>query len=137
MEVLRLSINLYSRSCLRSNFTRCYFGHSRSSLSGISSNITIVRWLILVKTLALYMELQTLGNRTLRKLAFTHVVHSIRRMNKQHKNEANNRVLQNILFSMLQMMKHERTERLLHYVNFTEERCGLIIEHHIQFVWHV
>jgi len=35
------------------------------------------------------------------------------------------------------MMKHERTERLLHYVNFTEERCGLIIEHHIQFVWHV
>ena len=56
-----------------------------------------------MKTLALYMELQTLGNRTLRKLAFTHVVHSIRRMNKQHKNEADNRVLQNILFSMLQV----------------------------------
>ncbi|XP_061975283.1 uncharacterized protein LOC133696986 isoform X2 [Populus nigra] len=50
------------------------------------------------------MEVQTLGNRTSRKLAFTHVVHSIRRMNKQHKNEANYRVLQNILFSMLLKM---------------------------------
>jgi hypothetical protein len=39
--------------------------------------------------------------------------------------------------SRSKMMKHERTERLLHYVNFTEGRCGLIIEQHNQFVWHV
>ena len=55
------------------------------------------------ETLALFMELQTLGDRTLRNLAFTHVIHSIRRMNKKHKNEAKNRALQNILFSLLQV----------------------------------
>ena len=55
------------------------------------------------QTLALFMELQTLGDRTLRNLAFTHVVHSIRKMNKKHKNEAKNRALQNILFVMLQV----------------------------------
>lgn len=55
------------------------------------------------ETLALFMELQTLGDRVLRKLAFSHVIHSIRRMNQKHKNEAKNRALQNILFSMLQV----------------------------------
>jgi hypothetical protein len=35
------------------------------------------------------------------------------------------------------MMKHERTERLLHYVNFTEGRCGLIIERDSECVWEV
>lgn len=49
------------------------------------------------------MDLQTLGDRTLRKLAFDHVVHSIRRMNKKHKNEAKNRALQNVLFAVLQV----------------------------------
>lgn len=49
------------------------------------------------------MELQTLGDRVLRKLAFSHVVHSIKRMNQKHKNDAKNRALQNILFVMLQV----------------------------------
>lgn len=55
------------------------------------------------ETLALFMELQILGDRALRKLAFSHVVHSIRRMNQKHKNEAKNRKLQNILYAMLQV----------------------------------
>lgn len=54
-------------------------------------------------TLALFMELQTLGDRALRKLAFSHVVHGIRKMNQKHKNEATNRSLQNVLFSLLQV----------------------------------
>lgn len=55
------------------------------------------------ENLALFMELQTLGDRALRKLAFSHVVHSIRRMNQKHKNEANNRKLQSILYAILQV----------------------------------
>lgn len=55
------------------------------------------------ETLSLFMELQTLGDRTLKKMAFDHVVHSIRRMNQKHKNEAKNRALQNVLFAMLQV----------------------------------
>uniref|UniRef100_A0A1S3CNI9 Protein SDA1 n=1 Tax=Cucumis melo TaxID=3656 RepID=A0A1S3CNI9_CUCME len=50
------------------------------------------------ENLALFVELQTLGDRTLRKLAFSHVIHSIKRMNQKHKNEAKNRALQKILF---------------------------------------
>ena len=53
------------------------------------------------ETLALFMDLQILGDRNLKKLAFSHVVHSIRRMNKKHKNDAKNHVLQNILFEIL------------------------------------
>lgn len=53
--------------------------------------------------LSLFMELQTLGDHELRKLAFEHVVHCIRRMNQKHKNEAANRKLQNILFALLQV----------------------------------
>lgn len=52
------------------------------------------------------MELQTLGDRNLRKLAFSHVVHSIKRMNQKHKNEPKNRALQNIVFSILQVGLH-------------------------------
>lgn len=55
------------------------------------------------ENLALFMELQTLGDRVLRKLAFSHVIHSIRRMNQKHKNESKNRALQKILFAMLQV----------------------------------
>eukprot|EP00262_Sarcandra_glabra_P008535 TRINITY_DN2205_c0_g4_i1.p1 TRINITY_DN2205_c0_g4~~TRINITY_DN2205_c0_g4_i1.p1 ORF type:complete len:823 (-),score=204.45 TRINITY_DN2205_c0_g4_i1:71-2539(-) len=65
------------------------------------------------ETLALFMELQILGDRTLRKLAFSHVVHSIRRMNQKHKNEANNRKLQNIIFAMLQEENELRAKRSL------------------------
>ncbi|XP_022733406.1 protein SDA1 homolog [Durio zibethinus] len=64
-------------------------------------------------TLPLFMELQTLGDRNLRKLAFSHVVHSIRRMNKNHKNEAKNRALQNILFALLQQEDEARAKRSL------------------------
>jgi protein SDA1 len=60
------------------------------------------------ETLALFMELQTLGDRVLRNLAFSHVVHSIRQMNQKHKNEAKNRALQNILFPMLQVCSTSR-----------------------------
>ncbi|XP_077228245.1 ARM repeat superfamily protein [Tasmannia lanceolata] len=65
------------------------------------------------ETLALFMELQILGDRVLRKLAFSHVVHSIRRMNQKHKNEAKNRQLQNVLFSMLQEEDESRAKRSL------------------------
>ncbi|CAK9180520.1 unnamed protein product [Ilex paraguariensis] len=64
-------------------------------------------------TLALFMELQTLGDRALRKLAFSHVVQSIRRMNQKHKHEAKNRTLQNILFSMLQQEDEAKAKQSL------------------------
>ncbi|KAJ0037704.1 hypothetical protein Pint_23598 [Pistacia integerrima] len=63
--------------------------------------------------LALFMELQTLGDRNLRKLAFSHVVHSIKRMNQKHKNEPKNRALQNIVFSILQAEDETRAKRSL------------------------
>ncbi|KAE9454689.1 hypothetical protein C3L33_13423, partial [Rhododendron williamsianum] len=65
------------------------------------------------ETLALFMELQTLGDRVLRKLAFSHVIHSIRRMNQKHKNDANNRALQNILFVMLQQEDEAKAKQSL------------------------
>ncbi|KAI4305180.1 hypothetical protein L6164_028563 [Bauhinia variegata] len=65
------------------------------------------------ETLSLFMELQNLGDRTLRKLAFDHVVHSIKRMNQKHKNEAKNRALQNILFAMLQQEDEASAKRSL------------------------
>ncbi|XP_039133362.1 protein SDA1 homolog isoform X1 [Dioscorea cayenensis subsp. rotundata] len=65
------------------------------------------------ETLELFMALQILGDRTMRKMAFAHVVHSIRRMNQKHKNEANNRKLQNILFLMLQEEDEARAKRSL------------------------
>ncbi|QCE13878.1 protein SDA1 homolog [Vigna unguiculata] len=65
------------------------------------------------ETLSLFMELQTLGDRTVKKLAFDHVVHSIRRMNQKHKNEAKNRALQNILFALVQKEEEESAKRAL------------------------
>lgn len=65
------------------------------------------------ETLALFMELQTLGDRPLQKLAFSHVIHTIRRMNQKHKNEAKNRSLQNILFPMLQEEDEAKAKRAL------------------------
>ncbi|KAL6499782.1 hypothetical protein OROGR_027692 [Orobanche gracilis] len=64
-------------------------------------------------TLALFMELQTLDDRTLKKLAFSHVIHSIRRMNQKHKNDAKNRALQKILFVMLQEEDETKAKRSL------------------------
>ncbi|KAI3946158.1 hypothetical protein MKW92_049971 [Papaver armeniacum] len=65
------------------------------------------------ETLGLFMALQTLGDRTLRKDAFSHVIHSIRRMNQKHKNETQNRPLQNILFTMLQEEDEAKAKRAL------------------------
>ncbi|KAG6486860.1 protein SDA1 homolog [Zingiber officinale] len=63
--------------------------------------------------LELFMELQILDDRVLRKLAFSHIVHYIWRMNQKHKNEANNRKLQNILFLMLQGEEELKAKRSL------------------------
>ncbi|XP_074570178.1 uncharacterized protein LOC141826776 [Curcuma longa] len=63
--------------------------------------------------LELFMELQILDDRILRKLAFSHIVHYIRRMNQKHKNEAKNRKLQNILFLMLQGEEELKAKRSL------------------------
>ncbi|CAL9193319.1 unnamed protein product, partial [Musa hybrid cultivar] len=65
------------------------------------------------ETLELFMDLQILGDRTLRKLAFSHVVHNIRLMNQKHMNEAKNRKLQNTLFFMLQGEEEQRAKRSL------------------------
>lgn len=112
------------------------------------------------------MELQTLGDRVLRKLAFSHVVHSIKRMNQKHRNDAKNRALQNILFVMLQVgnvprfmtfpfdlfvfwylvcdsrcfdskkMKQKQNNPLLLCLIFIEGRCGLMIEQQTRYVQH-
>uniref|UniRef100_A0A5B7BA91 Protein SDA1 n=1 Tax=Davidia involucrata TaxID=16924 RepID=A0A5B7BA91_DAVIN len=93
----------------------------RSAASSLPSSLRchIVQALILLinrkivdigETLALFMELQTLGDKALRKLAFSHVVHSIKRMNQKHKNEAKNRALQNILFAMLQQEEEAKAK---------------------------
>ncbi|XP_049407257.1 uncharacterized protein LOC125870785 [Solanum stenotomum] len=65
------------------------------------------------ETLALFMELQILGDRVLRNLAFSHIVHSIRRMNQKHKNDTKNRALQNILFALLQQEDEAKAKRSL------------------------
>lgn len=59
------------------------------------------------------MDLQVLADRNLRKLAFSHVVHTVRRMNQKHKNEVENRKLQSILFLMLQAEDELRAKRAL------------------------
>eukprot|EP01018_Ginkgo_biloba_P024443 Gb_20290 [translate_table: standard] len=64
----------------------------------------------LAGTLALFMALQTLKDKELKKLSFSHVVQSIRRMNLKHKNDAKNRALQSILFTLLQE-EHEPKAR--------------------------
>ncbi|KAI4310374.1 hypothetical protein MLD38_035356 [Melastoma candidum] len=63
--------------------------------------------------LVLFMELQTLGDRALRELAFSHIVHNIKRINKKHKSEAVNRPLQNVLFTMLQQEDEAMAKRAL------------------------
>ncbi|KAG0527614.1 hypothetical protein BDA96_06G248200 [Sorghum bicolor] len=62
-------------------------------------------------TMELFMELQVIGDRAVKKLAFSHIVHSIRRMNQKHKNELSNRKLQNVLFKFLQAEEESRAKR--------------------------
>ncbi|KAL3649829.1 hypothetical protein CASFOL_006232 [Castilleja foliolosa] len=64
-------------------------------------------------TLTVFMELQTVGDKPLKTLAFSHVIHSIRRMNQKHKNDTKNRALQNILFVMLQQEDEAKAMRAL------------------------
>ncbi|XP_074309506.1 uncharacterized protein LOC141643990 [Silene latifolia] len=65
------------------------------------------------QTLPLFMELQTLGDRTLKKLAYSHVIRFIQRMNKKHKDDSKNKPLQNILFQMLQREEESIAKRAL------------------------
>ncbi|KAJ1272923.1 hypothetical protein BS78_06G240200 [Paspalum vaginatum] len=62
-------------------------------------------------TMELFMELQVIGDRSVKKLAFSHIVHSIRRMNQKHKNDARNRKLQSIIFKFLQAEEESRAKR--------------------------
>lgn len=72
------------------------------------------RKIIAIKeTLPLFMELQVLSDKALKILAFSHVIHSIKRMNQKHKNETENRALQSILFSMLQEEDERKARRSL------------------------
>ncbi|XP_075520732.1 uncharacterized protein LOC142554013 isoform X1 [Primulina tabacum] len=82
--------------------------------SGLRVNVT--RALVLLanrkmidipETLVLFVELQTLGDRALKKLAFSHVIRSIWGMNRKHKNDPKNRALQNVLYRMLQQQEEE------------------------------
>ncbi|KAH9314952.1 hypothetical protein KI387_023579 [Taxus chinensis] len=82
-------------------------GHSLPS--GLRKQITQALILLmnrhmieLAETLPLFVMLQTLEDRELKKLAFSHIVQYIRRMNLKHKNDVNNRALQSILFKLLQ-----------------------------------
>ncbi|KAL6190479.1 hypothetical protein ACLB2K_036876 [Fragaria x ananassa] len=63
--------------------------------------------------LGLFMELQSYGDKALKILAYNHVIHSIKRMNLKHKNEAKNRALQNVLFRMLQLEDETKAKRAL------------------------
>lgn len=67
----------------------------------------------LAETLMLFMDLQTLGDKELKKLAFSHVVHSIRRMNIKHNNDPKNRALQSILFTLLQEEQESKAKSAL------------------------
>eukprot|EP00246_Nothoceros_aenigmaticus_P009153 TRINITY_DN24490_c0_g1_i1.p1 TRINITY_DN24490_c0_g1~~TRINITY_DN24490_c0_g1_i1.p1 ORF type:complete len:742 (-),score=193.00 TRINITY_DN24490_c0_g1_i1:170-2395(-) len=67
----------------------------------------------LVEILPVLMELQNYGDRTLRKLAFLHIVQDIRRMNLKHKNEQKNKALQNLLFKQLQDEDETKAKRAL------------------------
>ncbi|XP_055814472.1 uncharacterized protein LOC129884145 [Solanum dulcamara] len=93
---------------------------ARTLPSGLRVHVTQALILLLNRkivdigeTLALFMELQTLGDRVLRKLAFSHIIHSIRRMNQKHKNDTKNRALQNILFALLQQEDEAKAKRSL------------------------
>ncbi|KAL7590749.1 hypothetical protein Lser_V15G41108 [Lactuca serriola] len=87
-----------------------------------SLRVTVTQALILLlnrkivaikETLALFMELQVLTDKPLKELAFSHIIHSIKRMNQKHKNETENRALQSILFSMLQEEDEKKAMRSL------------------------
>ncbi|KAL2336025.1 hypothetical protein Fmac_010471 [Flemingia macrophylla] len=65
------------------------------------------------ETLSLFMNLQTIADKALKKLAFNHVVHSIKRMNQEHMDDIKNRALQNVLFDMLRQSDEKLAKRAL------------------------
>lgn len=90
---------------------------ARSLPSGLRVNVTHALILLINRkmidiseTLDLFMELQTVGDRALKKLAFSHVIQSIKRMNHKHKNDPKNRALQNILYGMLQQEEETKAK---------------------------
>ncbi|CAM6088972.1 unnamed protein product [Calypogeia fissa] len=67
----------------------------------------------LVDLLPVLMDLQCSGDRVVRKLAFLHIVHDIRRMNLKHKNEPVNRKLQTVVFNLVQGDDEVKSKRAL------------------------
>ncbi|KAH6809911.1 ARM repeat superfamily protein, partial [Perilla frutescens var. frutescens] len=103
-----------------SELVRFLESSARNLPSGLRLNATqslillINRKIIdMADTLVVFMELQTLGDKALKQLAFTHVIQSIKRMNQKHKNDPKNRALQNILFRMLQQEEEAKAKRAL------------------------
>lgn len=101
----------------------------RTLPSGLRAHITQALILLMNRklvdlgdTIALFMELQTLGDKNLKKTAFSHVVNSIKRMNQKHKNDPKNRALQNILFTMLQQEDEAKAKRSLITLNELHRR---------------
>ncbi|KAL9232761.1 hypothetical protein vseg_007831 [Gypsophila vaccaria] len=64
-------------------------------------------------TLALFMELLTLGDKPLKKLAYSHIVRFIQRMNKKHRDDAKNKPLQHVLCQMLHREEESIAKRAL------------------------
>ncbi|XP_071691008.1 uncharacterized protein [Rutidosis leptorrhynchoides] len=65
------------------------------------------------ESLVLLMELQVLNDKGLKRLAFSHVIRSIGRMNRKHYNQKENTRLQTLLFSLLQEKDDLRAMRSL------------------------
>ncbi|KAL1535749.1 protein SDA1 [Salvia divinorum] len=93
---------------------------AKSLLSGLRVQVTQALILLvnrkiidIAETLQVFMVLQTLKDKVLQKLAFSHVIQSIRRMNQKHKNDPKNKALQNILFGMLQQEEEAIAKRAL------------------------
>ncbi|KAG6545723.1 hypothetical protein Mapa_012684 [Marchantia paleacea] len=67
----------------------------------------------LTQILPILIDLQCVGDRVLRKLAFLHIIHDIRRTNLKHKNEQFNRSAQNLLFNILKGDDEVKAKRAL------------------------
>ncbi|OAE28394.1 hypothetical protein AXG93_4027s1160 [Marchantia polymorpha subsp. ruderalis] len=67
----------------------------------------------LTQILPILIDLQCVGDRVLRKLAFLHIIHDIRRTNLKHKNEQFNRSAQNLLFNILKGDEEVKAKRAL------------------------
>ncbi|KAG8388333.1 hypothetical protein BUALT_Bualt02G0114800 [Buddleja alternifolia] len=108
------------------------------------------------KTLVLFMDLQRVGDRALRKLAFSHVIHSIRHVNQKHKNDPKNKgtseyfvrnatgiliyevktcscffmwqyLMYRIFWKISKRKKKNQKEHLLPFVTFIEGESGSMI----------